>query len=145
MSGHYYADDSVTLYHGDCREVVPALGITADCIVADPPYGETSLAWDRWPDGWPAILRQASRSMWWRAAVHVMTVSAAYGLVALPACEGHAPIARAAGRLVAEHAHEGWCGFPGARWHEDLNVCLIDDSGVEPVLVGASTDREDPT
>ena len=26
--------------------------IPADCIVADPPYGETSLAWDRWPEGW---------------------------------------------------------------------------------------------
>jgi site-specific DNA-methyltransferase (adenine-specific) len=33
-------------------------------VIADPPYGETSLAWDRWPDGWPAALTEASRSMW---------------------------------------------------------------------------------
>ena len=60
----YYADDLVTLYHGDCRKVVPALGLKADCIVADPPYVSTSLKWDRWPDGWPDVAAAASRSLW---------------------------------------------------------------------------------
>lgn len=60
----YYADDSVTLYHGDFREVLPALGVKADLIIADPPYGETSLEWDRWPDGWPAEALSIARSMW---------------------------------------------------------------------------------
>lgn len=32
----YWTDGQVTLYLGDCREVLPALGVTADCIVADP-------------------------------------------------------------------------------------------------------------
>jgi site-specific DNA-methyltransferase (adenine-specific) len=48
----YYEDESTTLYHGDCREVLPALDRTFDACVADPPYGTTSAPWDRWPDGW---------------------------------------------------------------------------------------------
>jgi site-specific DNA-methyltransferase (adenine-specific) len=60
----YFADDLVTLYLGDMREVLPALNVTADLICADPPYGETSLAWDRWPDGWVEVAAGASRSMW---------------------------------------------------------------------------------
>lgn len=61
----HYSDDSVTLYLGDCREVLPTLDVEPDCVIADPPYGETALAWDRWPDGWPTMLAATgARSMW---------------------------------------------------------------------------------
>lgn len=60
----YYEDDAVRLYLGDMREVLPALRLQADCIVTDPPYAETSLAWDRWPDGWPALAATVANSMW---------------------------------------------------------------------------------
>ena len=60
----YWSDDLVTLYHGDCREILPALDVRADLIAADPPYGETSLAWDRWPDGWLNVAAAVTGSLW---------------------------------------------------------------------------------
>jgi DNA modification methylase len=33
----YYEEDGITIYHGDCREILPQLG--TDAILTDPPYG----------------------------------------------------------------------------------------------------------
>jgi site-specific DNA-methyltransferase (adenine-specific) len=60
----YFADDTVRLYVGDCREILPALGERFDCAVADPSYEETSLRWDRWADGWPAAVASHTNSLW---------------------------------------------------------------------------------
>jgi site-specific DNA-methyltransferase (adenine-specific) len=44
---------TVTTHFGDCREVLPSLGGGwADCCLTDPPYADTSLAWDKRCDGW---------------------------------------------------------------------------------------------
>lgn len=43
----YYADESVALYLGDCREVLPTLAAdSADLVLADPPYGVGKAEWD---------------------------------------------------------------------------------------------------
>jgi site-specific DNA-methyltransferase (adenine-specific) len=60
----YWSGDGIELYHGDCREILPALAVVADCIVADPPYGETSLAWDHWQDDWLDAAATVTRSLW---------------------------------------------------------------------------------
>lgn len=66
MTAPYWEDQDagLALYLGDMREVLPALGLQADLLVCDPPYAETSLAWDRWPDGWPAVAATVASSMW---------------------------------------------------------------------------------
>ncbi len=38
MTTPYYQDSAVTIYHGDCREIVPTLG-RFDLLLTDPPYG----------------------------------------------------------------------------------------------------------
>lgn len=44
MKAPYYSEDGITLYHGDCREVLLTLGKgIATAIVSDPPYGTESL------------------------------------------------------------------------------------------------------
>jgi len=36
----YYEHDGISIFHGDCREVLPTLGHTiADLVLTDPPYG----------------------------------------------------------------------------------------------------------
>lgn len=37
MSQPYYQDDAVTIYHGDCREILPELP-KMDLVLTDPPY-----------------------------------------------------------------------------------------------------------
>lgn len=59
----FYADDLVTLYHGDALELLPRLP-RSDAIVTDPPYGVTHLKWDRWQDGWPSIAADRTDQLW---------------------------------------------------------------------------------
>jgi site-specific DNA-methyltransferase (adenine-specific) len=58
---------SVLIITGDCREVMPDHE-PFDMILADPPYGDTSLAWDKRVDGWLSVARRTLRwptgSMW---------------------------------------------------------------------------------
>src|SRR5438128_1666121 len=39
----YYQDDAVTLYCGDCRDILPQIGMV-DHVITDPPYAEETHA-----------------------------------------------------------------------------------------------------
>lgn len=41
----YYDEDGITIYHGDCREILPSL--SAEVVLTDPPYG----LGDKWVGG----------------------------------------------------------------------------------------------
>ena len=53
----YYSDDFVTMYHGECQEVLNALNVRPALILTDPPYGMAykplrgSDGSKRWVDG----------------------------------------------------------------------------------------------
>lgn len=55
MTTPYYHDDAVTLYHGDCLEVLRTLpNCSIDAIVTDPPYG-LSFMGKRWDYDVPSV------------------------------------------------------------------------------------------
>lgn len=65
MTAPYYQDDLVTLYLGDYRDHLDVLiDAHPDAVVTDPPYGETSLDWDVWPEGWLADAALMSNNLW---------------------------------------------------------------------------------
>lgn len=35
-----------------------------DCAIADPPYGETNLDWDKWPAGWVDAVATITDNLW---------------------------------------------------------------------------------
>ncbi|MBL3572065.1 site-specific DNA-methyltransferase [Rhodovulum sulfidophilum] len=59
---------SIAIHHGNCLALlddVPPESV--DAIITDPPYGQTSLEWDRWVDGWPEVMARVLKptgSMW---------------------------------------------------------------------------------
>lgn len=58
----YYADDLVTLYHGDCWDVLPCIEPLASgsALITDPPYGIgwSRATWDDEPERYADLMRR---------------------------------------------------------------------------------------
>ena len=75
----YYQDDYCTIYHGDCRDVLPTLG-KVDLVLTDPPYGIQ----DKWVGGFSdkrgwgkAVKENDGRKTWDGAPPSRATIDAA--------------------------------------------------------------------
>lgn len=60
----YYEDALVQIFHGDCRDVLPTLGAGVDLVLTDPPYGDTSLSWDRRVGEWQSCIPVDTSQLW---------------------------------------------------------------------------------
>lgn len=78
----YYQDESITIYHGDCREVLPTLG-KVDLVLTDPPYGFHKAGWD---DAFPMWIFDAVANV----APRVGIMPGVWNIPAMPHRIGHA-------------------------------------------------------
>lgn len=99
----YYEDDHVTIYHGDCREVLPALD-PVDLVLTDPPYGKVRGDFDHAWSNRPAMLESCKE--WVAAILPAMKSNATLYWFAWPSLAGRIEA------LIAEHlnplAHIIW-------------------------------------
>lgn len=58
----------IEIIHGDSLDLLLKMEPSSfDAVVTDPPFGETSLPWDNWPEQWPSLIRRVLKktgSMW---------------------------------------------------------------------------------
>lgn len=73
----YYDRNGIVIYHGDARKIIPHLG-EVNCVVADPPYGDTSLDWDVPISGWlPKVKLKEGGSIWCFGSLRMFMTTAA--------------------------------------------------------------------
>lgn len=96
---------SVGILQGDCRDLMREQG-PFDLIVADPPYGDTSLPWDKMVRGWERVARDRLKptgSMWVFGSLRFFMLA-------------HRPMRRAGLRVAQEIV---WEKHNGSGFHAD--------------------------
>lgn len=130
----YYQDDLCTIYHGDCREILPTLP-KVDLVLTDPPYGLSGGGVSRGPSGSRSLDFFENDSIP-EGMEHVVTLFSAatdLGVSSFYAWLGHQQFAEAT-RLFEG---DGWktrflvwsrlCPAPpcpGAGWPSGASLCL---------------------
>jgi len=82
----YYDHAGITLYHGDCREILPELGQQFQTVLTDPPYGKVRGDFDQAWTNRRAML--ADVTQWRDAIVDRMTANATLWWFAWPSLAG---------------------------------------------------------
>ncbi len=55
LTDPYYDEDGITIYHGDCRELLPLLDVRVDAVLTDPPFFMPAKHYQsrvNWPRSW---------------------------------------------------------------------------------------------
>lgn len=121
---------SSEIISGDCRQVMPPRG-PFDLIVADPPYGDTSLGWDKQVSGWLAVAAASlkpSGSLWLFGSMRLLlTIGPEIAAAGLIFCqdivwEKQNGSGFAADRLKRVHEHIIQLRLGSAKWSDVYNV-----------------------
>ena len=138
----HYADDAVTLYHGDCLDVLRELpDASVDAVVTDPPYGLEFMG-KEWDAPWKSSDAGVHAEARTRRAAEVTPTGQAHSTSAGPY------LAAGVNRYAAGLPFQQWCeqwaaeclrvlkpgghmlAFGGTRtWHR--LACAIEDAGFE--------------
>jgi site-specific DNA-methyltransferase (adenine-specific) len=78
----YYRHAGITIYHGDCRDLLPSLE-PVDCVLTDPPYGIVNKGgkWEQW--GKPDKEKRAAMKVWDRTTIDYLDQIVAMGRTAI--------------------------------------------------------------
>ncbi|QGJ88633.1 DNA methylase [Mycobacterium phage Atcoo] len=135
MTKPYYQDDEVTLYHGDCVEVLRTLpDNSVDAVVTDPPYGLEFMGKD-WDAPWRKTSASHARARERRAAELDDPVKGKYIRAGVNAYEAGQPFQQWCTQWAAECLRVLKPGghmlaFGGSRtWHR--LAAAIEDAGFE--------------
>ena len=129
----YYDRDGITLYHGDCREILPSL--KADCVVTDPPYGLSGGGVSHGPSGSRSLdfFENDSLADGFAHVDTLLSATRSLGCHSVYAWLGHQQFAKATLAFEAD----GWSTrflvwsrecpappCPGAGWPSGASLCL---------------------
>jgi len=102
----YYEEAGITIYHGDCRDVLPSLD-PVDLVLTDPPYGVNKRQRTYAVASGPVAVWDEAFPLWWIEPVAKMSQVLAFtpGIVNLPACPSHVDEQRYRWTLAAHVAN----------------------------------------
>jgi site-specific DNA-methyltransferase (adenine-specific) len=140
----YYADDAVTIYHGDCRDIVPTLG-RFDLICADPPYGKVKGTFDEEWTNRPAMLKDCET--WRDMMVGAMKPNATLYWFAWPSLAGRIealiaeklnPLSHIVWIKPTPHAQKQCPEFLRAPGPETERILMAEHYGADNMALGES-------
>jgi adenine-specific DNA-methyltransferase len=139
----YFEQDGVTLYHGDCREILPGLGQQFQTVLTDPPYGKVRGDFDQAWTNRRAML--ADVTQWRDAIVDRMTANATLWWFAWPSLAGMIeahiaerlnPLAHVVWKKPAPHAQKHSPDILRAPGPETERVLMFEQYGADSWALG---------